>query len=145
MYALAAKQLQCEDTAKDCVQEVFVALWKRRDEQHITNLESYLLQSVRFQACKAMRNKQMNRLRCRLAFVSPSHTFSDPALLRDMHAGFYRAISGLPEDQRRIFYMNREEAATYSRIAELLGISVKTVEKKMSLALKALRKQAEMV
>ena len=54
-----------------------------------------------------------------------------------------RAIDNLSDGQRIAFLMNRVEGKKYREIAEILGISVKAVEKRMSQALKALRKEIE--
>ncbi len=54
-------------------------------------------------------------------------------------------ISDLSEDQREVFLLNRIEDKKYREIAELLDISQKTVEKRMSAALKILRKKLENV
>nr|WP_162988951.1 sigma factor-like helix-turn-helix DNA-binding protein [Pedobacter schmidteae] len=48
-------------------------------------------------------------------------------------------IRTLPEDYQEIFYMNREEGLRYIDIAKHKNISIKTVEKKISLTLKKLR------
>jgi RNA polymerase sigma factor (sigma-70 family) len=52
------------------------------------------------------------------------------------------AIADLPEGQRTVFLLNRTEQKTYKEIAELLGISVKAVEKRMHKALLNLRQVA---
>jgi RNA polymerase sigma factor (sigma-70 family) len=49
-------------------------------------------------------------------------------------------LSILPLSQREVFLMSRMEELTYKEIAERLDIGVKAVEKRMSLALKELRK-----
>ncbi|MAO07183.1 MAG: hypothetical protein CL596_00560 [Alteromonas sp.] len=49
------------------------------------------------------------------------------------------AIADLTEAQRTAFLMNRIEGKKYVEIAEILGISVKAVEKRMSQALASLR------
>ena len=53
------------------------------------------------------------------------------------------AISGLTEGQREVFLMNRIDGKKYREIAEILNLSQKAVEKRMSGALKALRAQIE--
>jgi len=55
-----------------------------------------------------------------------------------MQAIIVNMISTLPDDQREIFVLHRTEGLTYSQIAERKNISIKTVEKKMSLALRHL-------
>mgnify|MGYP000244682881 CR=1 FL=1 len=52
-------------------------------------------------------------------------------------------IAELPEDQRTIFLLNRIDKKKYREIAEIQGIAMKTVEKKMSLALKYLEKKLD--
>jgi RNA polymerase sigma-70 factor (ECF subfamily) len=51
-----------------------------------------------------------------------------------------RAIDALPDRCRQIFLLSREKYLSYAEIAEVLGISVKTVETQMWRALKSLRK-----
>ena len=51
------------------------------------------------------------------------------------------AISDLKEGQREVFLLSRIDKKTYKEIAEMLSISVKTVEKRMTLALKQLREK----
>ena len=45
----------------------------------------------------------------------------------------------LPERSRNVFSLNREQGLSYTEIAKVLGISVKTVEATMTRTLKALR------
>jgi len=52
-----------------------------------------------------------------------------------------KAISDLKDGQREVFLLSRIEKKTYNEIAEMLEISIKTVEKRMHLALIILRKK----
>lgn len=58
---------------------------------------------------------------------------------KEMQRRFKAAIDDLPEATRRIFVMNRIERKTYAEIAVELGVSVKTVEYRMSSALRLMR------
>ena len=49
---------------------------------------------------------------------------------------YANALNCMPEGQREVFMMSREEQLTYKEIAQRLDISVKAVEKRMSGALK---------
>lgn len=49
------------------------------------------------------------------------------------------AIAELPDGQREVFLLNRIDKKTYTEIAEMLGVSVKAVEKRMHNALKKMR------
>ena len=140
LFAKAFNFLHNEDAAKDCVQEVFIWLWGHRQSVRIENVNSYLHQATRFQALKALREeKAATGFEQRLAGLSDHILTSDALEFKELKTYLENLVNSLPEDQRLIFKLHREEALTYNQIAERLGISVKTVEKKMSLALRHLR------
>jgi len=51
-----------------------------------------------------------------------------------------QAIGRLPDRCRLVFTLHREQGLTYSEVAEVLGISPRTVEVQIGRALKSLRK-----
>ena len=53
------------------------------------------------------------------------------------------ALNALPDNQRTTFLLNRIDGKKYAEIAELEGVSVKAIEKRMHLALKTLREQID--
>lgn len=140
LYISVQNILHNTDPAQDVVQEVFISLWQRRHTVQIENLKAYLFQAVRFQVFKCIRaDKAQANFNDRLAAVSREIQEQDPILYKEMQALIVNIISALPDDQREIFLLHRTEGLTYSQIAEKKNISVKTVEKKMSLALRHLR------
>jgi len=58
---------------------------------------------------------------------------------KELKKNYEIALAQLPEKQRTVFLMSRMEGLTYPEIAERLELSVKAVEKRMSLALAALK------
>jgi RNA polymerase sigma-70 factor (ECF subfamily) len=140
LYISARQVLQERHTAEDAVQEVFISLWKRRREVQIASLKSYLYQATRFQVLKAIRAERAGKdFFTRLAFVSKQIERDDPLLFKELGGLLQYAFATLPADEQEIFRLHREEGLTYKQIAEEKAISVKTVEKKMSRALKQLR------
>jgi RNA polymerase sigma-70 factor (ECF subfamily) len=143
LYNKAFNFLRSVDAAKDCVQEVFVWLWIHRETVSIENLNSYLHQATRFQALKALReNKAAPEFDNRLTVFSNDILGSEALEYKELKDYLEKLINALPEDQRLIFKLHREESLTYNEIAQKLGISVKTVEKKMSQSLRYLRSRA---
>lgn len=53
------------------------------------------------------------------------------------------ALNRLPENQRTTFLLNRIDGMKYQEIADMEGVSVKAIEKRMTLALKSLRDEVE--
>ena len=60
----------------------------------------------------------------------------DAEMMREVIA---RRIAGMPPQRQRIFVMSREENLSRQEIAERLGLSVRTVDKHLELALRELR------
>ena len=49
------------DTAKDIVQDVFIALWNKRNNLDIkTSIEAYLLRAVKFKSIDFIRKEKQN-------------------------------------------------------------------------------------
>lgn len=128
------------DQAEDLVQEAFVALWENCSKVTAEKARSFLM--------TVANNKFLNQAEHKkvvLRFENMGHTQRsdvDPQFLmeeEEFRKRLQEAISNLPEDQRVVFLMNRVNKKKYREIAEELGVSIKTVEKRMHKALKALR------
>jgi RNA polymerase sigma-70 factor (family 1) len=140
LYTSAHNILQVREAAQDAVQEVFISLWKRRQDLQVDILQSYLHQAVRFQVFKAIRAEKTDQdFFNRLSLVSKDILFEDPVLFKELESIYQQLIQSLPPDEKEIFLLHRDGGLTYKQIAEQKNISVKTVEKKMSRALKELR------
>ncbi len=140
LYISAHNILQLKTAAQDAVQEVFISLWKRRKAVQIESLKAYLFQAVRFQTLKAIRTERTDHeFFNRLSKVSKDILTEDPLLFKELEGILKQVFSSLPADEQEIFRLHREGGLTYREIAEEKNISVKTVEKKMSQALKRMR------
>lgn len=132
--------IQDKIVAQDLVQEVFISLWQRKGQVEIQHLGAYLGQAIRFQTLKYLRDqKASDQFYHQLADITAEIVYETPMLFKEQQALLQQTLDTLPEDCRKIFHLSREEQFTYKQIAELLQISEKTVEKKMSICLKHMR------
>ena len=67
----------------------------------------------------------------RLSFKS-SHDISN-LNLNELKIAYEKALSTMPEKDRIVFLMSRMEDKKYREIAESIDVSIKTVEKRMSM------------
>ena len=130
--------------AENLVQEVFVRVWRRREQlDPSSNIKAYLYTAAKNEALKHLRhakvvnNNTADVQRMRDSIKTPEKTLSE----NDLAAAVQQAIDELPEKSRLIFSMSKYDQLTYAEIAEIQNISVKTVETHMGRALKFLRQR----
>ncbi|MBS0011869.1 MAG: RNA polymerase sigma-70 factor [Bacteroidales bacterium] len=142
-YAL--KLVRDNDTAKDIVHQVFVNIWEKRDSISIDRpLRAYLYTAVHNRSLNYLRDKRRfhdkdaGDIELQNELASPD---SDSLETEETEARIAQAVSGLPGRCAEVFRLSRFEEKRYSEIAEILNISVKTVEAQMSKALRILREE----
>jgi RNA polymerase sigma-70 factor (family 1) len=132
--------LQDKVLGKDCVQNVLLRIWQNRLNYKIANLPAYLHHAVRMECLQALRNiENTESLDERFESIESRLQANDPLRYKELRSLLDKVLATLPEDQRRIFLMSREQEMTYKEIAGELGISIKTVEKKMTNSLRFIK------
>ena len=130
------------DESRSLVQQVFVDLWIKRNKLIIhQSLKSYLFKSVQNSALDYLKHKLVETKY--LTENQPEVASFDHDLIEEaeLNAQINAAIGELPEKCREIFLLCRFEELQYTQIAQQLGISVKTVEMQMGIAMKKLRRK----
>lgn len=128
--------------AEDLTQEAFVRLWKNCAKVAYQKSKSFLFTVINNLFYNEVAHKKVV-LKYEQNFSSRENN-QDPSFLleeKEFMQKLQSAIADLTEAQREVFLLSRIDKKKYTEIAELLGISVKAVEKRMSKALMSLRKQ----
>lgn len=133
------------DTAEDLVQEFFYQFWKNRMALTVRlSLNAYLYQSIRNNALRHLEHLAVRKNYAEKVFSGHQDTSMDPAPtdaeLHDLTRVIENTLNQMPERCSRIFRMNRFDGKKYREIADILSISVKTVEAEMGKALQIFRK-----
>ena len=130
------------DDAEEVVQKLFVRLWEHRKKLEVPeNTKAFLFKSVYFESMKFLRHKKISEKH--LSAYFSAHQLSDYESVNysDFLPYLHKAIEKLPEKCRQIFILNKLEGLTQKEIAEYLGISVKTVENQVAIAISKLREE----
>jgi RNA polymerase sigma-70 factor (ECF subfamily) len=131
--------------AEDIVQGVFLRVWQRRAVLPVTQVSrAYLYSAARNAVIQRGRHGRVVRQwqetqAATSAFESVAESVDAELELSELNAAVARAVASLPERRRLVFTLSRNHGLRYAEIAEMLGISVGTVEIHMNRALKTLR------
>ncbi len=146
----ARRYLGRKDLAEDIVSETFFNIWNRRITLDIkVSLKSYLFQAVCKNSLNYLRkHKKEEMLEDFLlkhtgdveALSSKTQgTPSDFLMMKDLREKIRQGVEQLPPQQQTTFILKRYEGKKNREIAEIMGLSVKTVEMHMAKAMLSLR------
>ncbi|MET6995971.1 RNA polymerase sigma-70 factor [Chitinophaga defluvii] len=142
LFAVAAARIQDMDEAEEIVQEIFVSLWRRREELDITSgLEVYLAVSVKYRVIKILGKRyQKRKYKDSLDVMGMVDDSTQQWLeFEELKARLGKLVAGLPEKCQLVYRLSREKGYSQKQIARELNISEKTVEAHLGKALKTLR------
>lgn len=131
--------LRDKDAAHDVVQEVFVKLWNRRDELGaILNERAYLMRSVVNTSITYL-SQNKNKKDIEHLHIEWQGSTDEDFMARELQAKIDTALGNLPPKCKAIFVLSRFENMKNKDIATTLGLSLKTVENQMGIALKKMK------
>jgi RNA polymerase sigma-70 factor (family 1) len=140
LFLLVDSIIHNEDAAKDLVQEFFADLWQHKLYNNVRfSIKSYVYHALRNRALLFLRNEKSY---ARVIENYISYDFSEttyPLENQELGAAIQQAIEKLPPMAQKVFKMHYLENKKHAEIADLLGISKRTVNNHIDRALKELR------
>ena len=132
-----------KESAEEVVSDVFLKIWNNRQElPRIENFHLYIYIITRNLSINCLaRQKRNATLSLDEMVVEIKSIYLDPEQLlitKEMYRRIHDAILELPPRCQLIFKLIKEDGLRYKEVAELLHLSVKTVENQMTIALRKL-------
>lgn len=141
----AWKLLKSEDDAEDIAQDVFIKIWSNPElwESNEKN-NAYIYTIVRNQIYNFIRHKKIVD-NYRDSYASDFTVLQevdgyDKIYAKEIELLLKLAIEKMPDQRRKVFLMSRRHNLSNQQIADSLGVSVRTVERHIYLALFDLKK-----
>ena len=133
------------DQAEDVVQEAFIKLWNNCAKVSPGKAKSYIytiannlsISNTRHEKVKFKHKNYITQRKTDINHESPEFIVLEKEYMEQLK----NALAELTDRQREVFLLNRIDKKTYKEIAEISGVSVKTIEKLMHKALVALRQK----
>ncbi len=134
-----------KSAAEDIVQDVFLTIWKKRNELVIdSNLKGYLYRAVSNSCLNYLQSYHKRNVKSFEEFGEQALGVYAPHDTMDydqLNHAVEKAIEKLPPRCKVIFVLSRMEGLKHQQIADALQVSVKTVENQMGIALVKLREE----
>lgn len=141
LHRFALSILKSKEDAEEAVSDFFINVWQKRESLlEIENVKLYFFVSVKNIAINKLRLKKKGNTifneEYLVHFKSPFFNPSELLLSKEAVDKILGAINDLPPKCKLIFRLIKEDNLKYAEVADLLKISVKTVEAQMAIALR---------
>jgi RNA polymerase sigma-70 factor (family 1) len=129
-----------ENIATDIAQDTFMRIWEKQLKIDPKTVKGLLFKIANDKFISAYRKEKVafnffNNFKPSEKSLTPE----DEINYSELKNAYEAALKSMPEKQRVVFLLNRIDELKYKEIADQLGLSVKAIEKIMSLALEHLR------
>lgn len=139
------RQLSCQKTSEDLTQETWLRFSRMQSIEHIADIKSFLFRIAGNLTIDYLRRRQVEErvkqesqtIQVQSSTLSPERVVS----AQQQYAQLTQAMAELPTQCRVVFTLHRLKGKSYSEIAEILGITEKTVENHILRALKHCRQK----
>ncbi|MCL4642117.1 MULTISPECIES: RNA polymerase sigma factor [Olivibacter] len=147
LYDYGMRLCTDEELVKDCVQEVFLFIWRRRQYlQQPVSLKFYLMKAVRNKIGRELPKWQMKEQLQESEYQFPDffieldeQTATPPAVRKRLKS----YIDQLSPRQREILYLRFYEGLRQQKIAEMMNLNHQSVYNLLRGALVALKKKVD--
>jgi RNA polymerase sigma-70 factor (ECF subfamily) len=139
VYNTGFRYLKDKAASQEIVHDIFLSLWNRRHELQIESFPAFLLTAARYQIHTRKKEKR---------FIV-SHVVPDDVIAEneadnhirqsELYNQLQHILLQLPARCQEIFRLSRFEYLSNDEIAKRLGISKRTVENQLTLALRHVR------
>jgi RNA polymerase sigma-70 factor (family 1) len=142
LILFAVSLVRFKEIAEELVEDVFVKLWANRNSiAGIENLTVYLYVAVKNKALNMLSQKAKALVAAPFNYLDTTidKFATDPydlMITSEMMNRMLQAIETLPPRCKMIFKLIREDGLKYKEVAEILNISVNTIDVQMAIAIK---------
>jgi RNA polymerase sigma-70 factor (family 1) len=142
LNVFAVSLVRSREIAEELVEDVFVKLWANRHRiAEISNITVYLYVAVKNQSLNRLSQKARELIAAPYDYLDTTidEFASDPydlMITSEMMARMQQVIETLPPRCKMIFKLIREDGLRYKEVAEILNISVNTIDAQMAIAIK---------
>jgi len=150
VYAVSFRYVKDEELALEIAHDIFLNIWNKRHSLSISSFRSYVVTSASYHGIRKNQQKKAIPLKYVESYAQDGegqisdhptvyNTGEEKILLAELDQKVKISLEELPSRCREIYLLSRQQHLSITEIAEKLGISKRTVENQLTIALKQLR------
>ena len=143
LYGFSIGYLKSAQDAEEIVQEVFLKIWKNREElSDQKSFDAYLFTIAKNGVLNTIRKAQSEKVYLNYLQIHPEKNIllDEELNFKELERAYNKVIELLSPRRKEIFIMSKKLALSNADIAEKMNISIKTVENQMTSAISEIRR-----
>lgn len=143
LYSTAFSYLKDREKSEEITHDIFLNLWRKRETLIIQSFPAYLRAAARYHVYKELKKRKTSAVVYTDELTETGEALTNQGEERLIYQEAERYVDGslqsLPARCQEIYFMSRKENLTNDEIANKLGISKRTVENQLTVALRHIR------
>lgn len=146
-YGLKLISSKDEELVKDCIQDIFLSLWSKRERLiHVKSIKPYLFSALRLRIFKQLEKKTISLKRDQNYY---DESFKDYLNIEELIIHFEtnnerdeklkKAIKSLSKRKREVMYLKFYDGLSNEEISEIMGINIQSVYNLVSQTIEILK------
>lgn len=144
-YNFVRNLIKDSHNAEDIVQNVFMKVWINRKNLHPDqSIHNYIYVLTKHEVLNHIRDRKAYTQIERLVMSDQPSSLAvndETFQIRDLDSRIRTFIASMPEQRRKVFMLSRYKGMGNKAIADMLGLSVRTVDRHINMALTSLKKE----
>lgn len=141
LLQFAKSLIRNKEQAEEVVEDIFISIWRNRATiTEIENIAVYLYVAVKNKCLTLLSQKARELVTAPFDFldiqISESSSPYSVMVTNEAFGHMKNAVDSLPPKCKMIFKLIREDGLKYKEVAEILNISVNTIDAQMAIAVK---------
>lgn len=149
LYSTAFSYLKDREKSEEITHDIFLNLWRKRETLTIQSFSAYLRAAARYHVYKELKKRKASAIVYTDELTETEAVMTNQGEERLIYQEAERYVDGslqsLPARCQEIYLLSRKENLTNDEIANKLGISKRTVENQLTVALRHIRIQLKVI
>jgi RNA polymerase sigma-70 factor (ECF subfamily) len=149
LYLYGHKIVQDPVLLEDCIQELFLELWKSRNQVVVVSVKAYLFKSLKYKIFRALSHRKIHPesiLKEEMSFeLSHDTLLIHKEEEQERAKQVVKAFEQLSNRQKEVIYLKYYLGLSYEEVSEIMEINYQVARNLLYLAIRAMKKMISVV